>query len=368
MSTKPVRIGIIGVGIIGKRHLETYAKIPGVELVAACDIDTPELDRVAALHNIPNKYYSFREMLKRTDLDAVDIALHNNLHMPVTCAVLESGKHAYCEKPIAGCYVDGRKMVETAKKCGKMLSIQLSTLFNKETLLARQIIDAGKLGHIYHARSTGFRRRGRPFVDGYGTAKFVDKNIAGGGALYDMGVYHISQILFLLGNPKVERIVGRTFQETGMDAGRRASSGYSVEELGMGFAALAGGIALDIVEAWAIHLDSFDSSYIVGSKGGLRLEPLSYHTTEGDLEANQTFETESVLKRWRSLDATQTSYESPQHHWVGALRGDVPLLPTAEVALQTMLLSEGIYLSEKLRREVTAEEILERSKSTAVEV
>ena len=46
-------------------------------------------------------------------------------------------------------------------------------------------------------RSTGYRRRGRPYVDGYGTDSFVKKEVAAGGALYDMGVYHIAQVIFL---------------------------------------------------------------------------------------------------------------------------------------------------------------------------
>jgi len=77
MMDRKIRLGIIGVGQIGKSHLEGWAKIPDVEVVAACDIDAPELDRVAAKHNIPNKYHAFRDLLKRDDLDAVDVCLHN---------------------------------------------------------------------------------------------------------------------------------------------------------------------------------------------------------------------------------------------------------------------------------------------------
>ncbi len=366
---KTIRIGIVGTGIIGKAHLETYSKMPGVELVAACDINTPELNRVADRFKIPHKYVNFRELLKRKDIDAVDVCLHNNLHAPVTIAALEAGKDVYCEKPMAGAYIDAQRMLDTARKCRRKLSIQLNTLFARETQLARRLIETGKLGHIYHARSAGFRRRGRPYVDGYATKNFVQKNIAGGGALYDMGVYHIAQVLFLLGLPKLEQISGRTFQETAMDPARRASSRYSVEELGLGLARFSGGIAMEIIESWAIHLDGFDSSYIVGSAGGLRLSPLSYHaTTPEDLEINTAFETETILGRWHSLNARQVYYDSSQSHWIGALRGAVDLLPSAETALLTMLVSEGIYLSEKLRREVTADEIASMSKSTAVKL
>ena len=365
---KTIRIGIVGVGQIGKNHLNTYANIPGVELVAAADVNAPELARVAEQFHIPHTHANFRDLLRRDDLDAVDVCLHNNFHSPVTCAVLESGKNCYCEKPMAGSYVDARAMLDTARRTGRKLSIQLATLFAKETKLAKRLIDRGELGRVYHARSTGFRRRGRPFVDGYGTATFVQKRNSAGGALYDMGVYHIAQMLYLLGAPAVERISGKTYQETGMDEARRTSSGYDVEELGLGLVRMAGGVTLDIVESWAIHLNSFEGSSIVGGKGGIRLNPFSFHTALHDMELNATFETDGIDWRWHQMDDTQTGYDGPQQHWIAALQGRVPLLPTAEIALQTMLVSEGIYLSNALGREVTADEVLANSKSTAVKV
>ncbi len=363
-----IRLGIIGVGQIGKQHLATYENIPDAEVVAACDIDLPELDHVCDRFKIPNKYKDFHDLLKRDDLDAVDVCLHNNLHAPASIAVLESGKHCYCEKPIAGSYIDGKAMVEASRDTGKMLQTQIATIFSKETKLAKRLIDAGRLGKLYHARSTGFRRRGRPFVDGYGTAFFVQKDVAAGGALFDMGVYHISVILYLLGLPKVLRVSGKVYQETDMDPARRQSSGYSVEELGTGYVKCEGGLTIDIIESWAIHLGSFEGSSVVGSKGGVRLEPFSYHTTMDDVEMNSTFEIDQTDWRWHQLDPLQSCYDGPQQHWIGALQGKVPLIPCAEIALQTMLISQGIYLSDKLGREVTAEEIEKLSESTAVDL
>jgi len=274
----------------------------------------------------------------------------------------------YCEKPIAGSYIDGKAMLETAAACDRKLSIQLATLFRSETKVAKRLIDAGRLGRIYHARSTGFRRRGRPFVDGYGTDNFVKKEIASGGALFDMGVYHIANMLYLLDLPPVERVTGKIYQETGMDAGRRASSGYNVEELGMGFVRFAGGATLDLIESWAIHLDPFEGSYIVGSEGGIRLDPFSYHTTLDDVEMDATFALAGAERRWHSLKETEEAYDSPQHHWIAALQGKVDLLPTHEVALQTMLISEAIFLSDAMGREVTVEEVEEKSTSTALKL
>jgi predicted dehydrogenase len=366
--TDKTRIGCIGVGQIGKHHLDNYSKIEGAELVAIADINEAELNRVGDLYGIPNRYTDFRKMLARDDIEAADVCLHNNLHMPVTVAVLEAGKHVYCEKPMAGSYIDAEVMYNKAQELGLKLSIQASLLFDVETMAARALIDQGLLGKRFHARSYGFRRRGRPYVDGYGTPTFVQKENSSGGALYDMGVYHIIQILYLLDNPKPLRISGAIYQETDMDPRRREISGYNVEELGMGFIRLDGNITLDILESWAIHLDSFEGSYVVGSKGGVRLEPFGFFHSVGDLSFNSTANLGEFNYRLHNVHEQGDIYDSPQHHWVAALQGRVELLPTAELALNTMLISEGIYLSTELGREVTAEEVRAASKSSAIKV
>jgi predicted dehydrogenase len=356
-----VRVGIIGTGQIGKLHLERYRQIAGAEIVAVADINEGEARRVAAKLNIPHVYTDFRELLSRDDIDAVDVCLHNVLHRPVTVAALEAGKDVFCEKPMAGTYADAKTMFDTARSLGRKLSIQFFTLFLKETRAARALVDGGHLGEIYHARSTGFRRRGRPYVDGYGTANFVQKQHASGGALYDMGVYHIAQVLYLTGNPTVQRITGKTYQKIPMDPQREKISGYNVEELGLGFVRFDNDFTLDIIEAWAIHLDDLEGSSIVGSEGGVRLSPFGYYRSVGDLDLDNTTDLEQAHFRRNTVYENGDAYESPQHHWIAALQGRVELLPTDEIALNTMLISEGIYLSDRLGRDVTAEEVKETS-------
>jgi predicted dehydrogenase len=363
-----IRIGIIGVGMIGKQHIAAYHKIPGARVAALCDIDAPELARVAAEAGIPDTYADFRKLLARSDIDAVDVCVHNNYHAPITIAALQAGKHVYCEKPIAGSWRDAAAMLETARKTGRRLSVQLSTLYEPETKAAQALIHEGRLGKVYHARSTGFRRRGRPFVDGYGSENFVRKPIAAGGAMFDLGVYHLCQILHLVGNPAVERISGKTYQEIAMNEERRAFSAYSVEELGVGFVRLAGNMSLDIIESWAIHLDSLEGSSILGSEGGVRLEPFGFFHRAGELDLDSTSDLERFMYRQHNVLGIGDEYDSAQHHWVAVLQGRVELLPTAELALSAMLVSEGIFLSEKLGREVTAEEVRTASVSTAIAV
>jgi predicted dehydrogenase len=362
---RPIRIGLIGAGQRGQQHLETYQQIPGAEIVAIADINEALAQRVASRFQIPDVYTDYHDLLQRDDLEAVDVCLHNNLHRPVAVKAMEAGKHVYCEKPMAGSYADARIMYDTAQALGRKLYIQLFTLFRPETRAARLLVDEGCLGELYHARSTGFRRRGRPYVDGYGTSTFVQKRHAAGGALYDMGVYHIAQLLYLLGNPDVTRITGKTYQKTAMDPRRETSSGYDVEELALGFVRFTNDITLDIIESWAIHLDGFEGSSVVGTLGGVRLQPFGYYHNVGDLAINSTMDLEQISYRWKNVHDGGDVYDSAGHHWVAALQGRVELLPSAELALNTMLISEGIYLSTQLGREVTAEEVQERSVSTS---
>ncbi|RXZ83740.1 gfo/Idh/MocA family oxidoreductase [Paenibacillaceae bacterium] len=376
MSEK-VKIGIIGVGQIGKLHLDRYQPIPDAEIVAVCDVNEAEARRTAEQYGIPHVYTDFRELLKRDDIVAVDVCLHNNFHAPVTLAALKAGKHVYCEKPIAGAYADGKAMCDAAAEAGLMLHIQLSTLYRPETKAAKTLIDGGKLGKLYHARSTGFRRRGRPYVDGYGTPFFTRKETAAGGALLDMGVYHIAQMLYLLGNPEVQSISGKVYQEMDMLAERREKSGFDVEELAVGLIKFQDGVTLDLIEAWSVHMGGFDGGSVLGSQGGIRLpaqlsgqinQPFSFHSTVCDIDMDSTVDLEKMDQRWHRLRDHETAYDSSQHHWIAALVGQVPLLPTAAIALRTMLISEGIYLSDRLGREVSAEETAAMSHSLSAPI
>ena len=362
-----VKIGIIGVGQIGTHHLEAYAKLP-VEIVAAADVSEEALKLASEGFCIKHTFTDFRKLLAMDEIVAVDVCLHNNYHAPVTIAALEAGKNVYCEKPIAGSYADGREMVAAAKRTGKMLSIQLGTLFSLATKATQRLIEGGYLGELYHAKSIGYRRRGRPYVDGYGTSSFVQKSIAAGGAMYDMAVYHIAQMLYLLGNPAIETVSGATHQEVGMYEDRRKSGKYDVEELAIAFVRLAGGISFFLEESWAVNAGQPHGSELHGSKGGVRLSPFAYYSTIADMEMDGTFDLESANTRWHRCIPNTDAYDGPQPHWVAVLQGRVPLIDTAGIALNTMKISEGVFMSQKLGREVPGAEIEKETKSSAVKV
>ncbi len=189
--------------------------------------------------------------------------------------------------------------------------------------------------------------------------------------MFDMGVYHIAQILYLIGNPTVYRINGKTYQKTPIDEKRRELGKYNVEELGVGFVRFANQMTMDIIEAWAINLDNFEGSYVAGSKAGVRLNPFGFYRSIGHLDLDATVDLDRARNRWSSVVGdwgNWDQYSGGQYHWIAALTGKVELLPTAELALNTMLISEGIYLSNEHNEEVTAEEVIATSKSLAVEM
>jgi predicted dehydrogenase len=108
---------------------------------------------------------------------------------------------------------------------------------------------------------------------------------------------------------------------------------------------------------------------VVGSQGGVRLEPFGYfRNVSADLHLSSTVDLKNFTFRRHQLRPNADAYDSPQQHWVAALQGRVDLLPTAELALNTMLISEGIYLSDRLGHEVTADDVRQQSVSTALVV
>lgn len=368
IDMEKIRIGVIGNGIIGESHLQEYAKIPECQVVAICDINEQRLNEIGDKYGIERRFTNIGRLLDCDDIEAVDVCLHNNLHAPVAIEAMRRGKHVYCEKPMSGSYIDSVRMLEASRETGMDLHIQLGFLYHDETKAAKKLIQNNRLGEVYHLRSYGFRRRGRPFVDGYATKEFVNSTTSGGGAMFDMGVYHISQLLYLMDMPKLERISGKTYQKLEMDQARREISGFNVEELGCGFAKFENGLTMDVLEAWAVHAAEYPSSVIYGAEGGLSLNPLKFYSKQDDIETEVSFDLGAMNYRNHTVYPENAMYDSSQIHWVAHRQGKCPLLPTAEIALQTQLIQEGIYLSDCLGREVTAEEIQELSKSKALEI
>lgn len=387
---REIRIAIIGTGLISHRHMKVWSQIPGANVIAGCDIDETKLQSWGERYDISDLYTDYRKLLERDDIDAVDVCVHNNLHVPLSIAAMRAGMHCYCEKPMAGSYADAKLLYSAQEVYNRKLAVQISSIFNLQSRMARDMVANGELGHVYHARSIGHRRLGRPGVDMQKfSPDFYSAEIGGHGPIFDLGVYRISQMLFIMGIPKLESVYGAAYHGIEIDERLLHGNKYEVEDLGVGLAKYEGGLTLDILESWAIHIDQIGPNMIVGSKGGLKI--IAPDTYGGQLSNEELFlknpqELEffgidngrmvdkkmNVLLNHRSEIAANPRmalYNDNQRHWMAYLTGELDnetRYDTPWLALQTALVSEGIFLSQQLGRSLTAEEIDDLSTSTAV--
>lgn len=390
---KELRIGIIGTGLISHRHMRVWSHIPNTKVVAGCDIDEKKVKDWGVQYGIPEEdlYVDFREMLKRDDLDAIDVCVHNNLHTPVSVAVMKAGFPCYCEKPMAASYADAKILYDAQKVYGQKLAIQISSLYNLQTRCAKKMVEDGKLGKLYHARSVGHRREGRPGFDMANFSRdFISKEIGVHGPLCDMGIYHLAQMLYIMGMPELDTVYGLSSADYYRDE-RMLPPGvaYEVEDLSVGIAKFKNGVSLDIYEDWAMHMDTVGTSFIAGSMGGIKLIDVDSSGGEfavpkggrGQTPTLEFFGYEDGLKTSKVIDCQENGkkevikdprialYNDNQVHWVAYLRGDLTdetRIDSPYIAMQTALLSDGIFISQQQNRNVTAEEIKAMSKSIAL--
>jgi len=97
-------------------------------------------------------------------------------------------------------------------------------------------------------------------------------------------------------------------------------------------------------------------------------DPLSYHTTKEDMQFDETIDLGAMNYRNHTVHPENSLADSSQKHWINVLLGRCEQIPTAKIALETSLLQEGIFLSSRLGKELTADEIKSLTKSTAIEV
>jgi predicted dehydrogenase len=247
---------------------------------------------------------------------------------------------------------DAIAMYEAAQRTGKKLSVQMATVFSKETRTAKHLIEADALGNLYYVKTSHYRRRGRPYVDGYATPHFVQREKAGGGTLLDTAIYNMARMVYLLDNPEIETVSASTFQELDMDEGRRQEGGYDVEELGTGFVRFKGGITMFVEEAWAANMDGGEGDRIMGSKGGLKLNPFTFYTDLYDMDADVTFDIDGYERRMRSLGYTGDGYDNPQQHVVWGLLGRVDMIDTGAIGLTVARITEAMYQSAEQQKEI----------------
>lgn len=147
-----VRVAFIGVGNRGSYLLSHMLKVPGVKVVAICDIDPVALkkavDAATAAGNSPEGYTEFRKMLDRKDIDAVVIATPVDLHKEMAIAALEVGKHVYCEKPMALNPEQCRMVVNAAKSAKGIFQAGFQLRHDPNRAASMKFVHDGNIGKV----------------------------------------------------------------------------------------------------------------------------------------------------------------------------------------------------------------------------
>jgi predicted dehydrogenase len=195
-----VRVGLLGSGWIMDFHARAVLEHPRGELVAAASWREPSLAAFAGRHGIPRTTTDWEQLAADPSIDAVVIGTPNALHAPQAIACLRAGKHVLVEKPMARTLTEAEAMNAAADEGGALLMVAHCWRFHADVRRLRDRIEAGELGEVTKTRGYGVHAGWGP------SGWFVDPDLAGGGALLDMGVHAIDTARFLLGDPVPQRV------------------------------------------------------------------------------------------------------------------------------------------------------------------
>jgi len=148
-SADNIKIAGIGMGIIGHYDMDTALKVPGVELVAVCDLYDGRLQRCKEKYG--NHIYTtrdYREILERKDVDAVIVAVPDFWHDHISIAALKKGKNVYCEKPMVQKVEDGAAVIKAEKESGKVFQVGSQGVSSVALAEAKKLIKSGAIGEV----------------------------------------------------------------------------------------------------------------------------------------------------------------------------------------------------------------------------
>jgi predicted dehydrogenase len=267
--SKRVRIGIIGSGGIAGAHARKYKDMPDVEIAAVADIVPGKAqDFVNRMGLSEAKAFEDHRKLLELDLDGVSICTPNVAHYQTSVDALRAGKHVLVEKPMSVTLEQAIEMVQTSDETGKMLSVGFQPRYDPGMKEIKRIVQSGILGKVYYVQTGGGRRRGMP------GGTFIRKELAGAGALADIGCYSLDMALHSLGYPKPLTVSAYMSNYFGTNPKYHAEADkFDVEDFGVALIRLEGGLVLNFKISWAMHMDSLGPTLFLGTEAGLKVAP-----------------------------------------------------------------------------------------------
>ncbi len=347
-----IRVGMIGAGQIAHNHCSDVANYRGAEVVTVADLSKPRREALAEKFSVSSTTSKWEDVVADKSIDAVSVALPNSLHAPVCLAALKAGKHVHLDKPFATNLREAKPVVAAAKRKDKVFMVGMNMRYRADSQGLQHAIGKGMLGDIYHVRTHWYRRSGSPK---FGTW-FVNKELAGGGCLLDIGVHYLDVSLFMIDNwepVSVTGVVSTRFGNKGLGEGgwghsdRKTSIKFDVEDDAHGFIKFKNGATLELGVSWARHQGAGNECgvEIYGTKASASLDDNAIHRpVRARSKEYETIEIPSVPKSKKRT--------TRMDDFLDGIKGRRQPICTPEQALVVQKILDAIYKSSETGREV----------------
>jgi len=328
-----VRVAIIGLGGVAQIvHLPNLSKIKNVEIKSVAEVKKSRLNAVADKFNIKERYTDYRELLEKSDIEAVIVATPTSLHKEVVIACLNAKKDVLVEKPIARTFEEANAMAQAAKKNKRKLMVGMNLRFRPDTMLLKTFINSGEIGDPFYARATWVRRRSSD------EKWFMKKEQAGGGVILDLGISLLDLALWLIGYPTVKSVQTQTY----------CQNTKNLEDTAISYIRCNKSKLINIETSWALPVDrDLFRITVFGSKGSVTTSPLHIFKSVD----NQFVDLKPTMTQ-NSATLFQNSYRNELKSFIGAIQGLNPLFSSGERAVERLKVIDAMYRSAKKNHEI----------------
>lgn len=368
---KKLNIGMIGYGFMGRTHSNAYRQVGNFfdlefepVLKVACGRSQENVEAFAAKWGYESSTTDWRELVARDDIDLIDICVPNNLHHDIAVAAAEAGKMIICEKPLALSVAQGREMLAATQKAGVHNLVSFNYRRVPAVTFAKQLIDEGKLGRIFHYRANFLQDWTiAPEVPQGGAATWrLDAAAAGSGVTGDLLAHCIDTALWHNGPITKVNAMTETFIKERVHAETGKTQPVGIDDACTFFCRFDNG-----------SLGNFESTrYARGHKALFTFEINGEHASIRwdlhDLHRLEWFDhnDDERVRGWRSIHVTDHGGDQPymDHWWVPGLQigyaesfvhqiadfldavaKDEPCGPTFADALETQKVCEAVLAS-----------------------
>jgi predicted dehydrogenase len=296
-----IRVALIGSGYIAHYHTRGLAEVADVEVPVLCSLDGKAAEEFADKYGIGKVTDQIKDLL-REDIQAAIIGTPNKFHAPYAIELMQNGIDVFVEKPMAVSAFQGAEMIECARENERILMVGHMWRFDTEVNYIRDIVQSGKLGDIFKTKGYGIHENWGP------AGWFIDKELASGGALADMGVHAIDAVRYILGDPEPKEVYAKISTSFG---------DYEVDDTGIVMITWETG-AVSIIESgwWHPHADGPEAgTQIFGTEGYASLFPTFLKQKKGD-----NFEKISPDMPERKEHCDQVMYSRQMKHFIECVR------------------------------------------------